>query len=232
MKEIKFAFKQVVPIVFTYIFVGIAFGILMSDAGYSWLWTLLASFFIYAGSMQIVIVTLLSSGAALYTVALMTFFINVRHIFYGVGFVDRFRSMGWRYPYMVLTLTDEVYSILCSAEYPDDIDRKRTDFFISLMSHMTWVISSVAGAVLGRIIPYDMTGIDFSCTAFFVVVCVNQWQRSGSHIPALTGLISAVVFYFLLGPDSFLLPALSVSLIVLVLLRGPVERMDGGLKHV
>ena len=34
----------------------------------------------------------------------------------------------------------------------------------------------------------------------------------------------ALVFYFLLGPDRFLIPALSASMIALALLRGPVTR--------
>ena len=62
-------------------------------------------------------VSLLQAHAPLITVAIMSFFINARHIFYGVAFIEKFRKMGWKYPYMVLTLTDETYSILCFVKY-------------------------------------------------------------------------------------------------------------------
>ena len=107
MKEFRFAVKNTIPIFFTYLFIGIAFGILMSDAGYSILLTTASSLFIFAGSMQIVMVPMMTSGASLPSLAFMAFFINARHIFYGIGFIEKFRRMGWRYPYMILTLTDD-----------------------------------------------------------------------------------------------------------------------------
>jgi 4-azaleucine resistance transporter AzlC len=128
MKSFRFAAKQIVPLLFSYIFVGIAFGILINKAGYSPIWAFLSAIFIYAGSMQIIMVSLMTSGVPLYMIGVMTFFINARHIFYGIGFVDKFRKMGWRYPYMVLTLTDETYSVLCSLEYPEDVDEQDVDF--------------------------------------------------------------------------------------------------------
>lgn len=93
MRELRFAFKQTIPIFFTYLFIGIAFGILMHDAGYGVVLSTLSALVIFAGSMQIVMVPMMSAGASLPALALMTFFINARHIFYGIGFVEQFR--GW-----------------------------------------------------------------------------------------------------------------------------------------
>lgn len=227
MKTFRFAVKQIVPILFEYLFVGLAFGILIHAAGYSALWSCLAGVFIYAGSMQLIMVSLLTAGAPLYTVACMTFLINARHIFYGLGFVDKFRRMGWQYPYMVLTLTDETYSILCSIKYPEGVDEKKVDFYIAFTCHLFWIFSCTLGALLGEMLPFNMAGIEFSATSFFVTVCVNQWRQFGSHFPAIAGLTSAIVFYILLGADRFILPALSVSLIILVIMKDTITpRME------
>jgi len=232
MKEFRFALKQTFPIFFTYLFIGIAFGILMTEANYSTLTTILCSIFIYAGSMQIVMVPLLQAGASLVTIAIMTFFINARHLFYGVGFIDRFRKMGWRYPYMVLSLTDETYSILCSVQYSDELDQKKTDFYISLINQCYWILGSFLGSCAGRFLPFDLTGIDFSATAFFLVVVLNQIKQYRSKIPVLTGLVSAVLFYLFLGPDYFIIPALSVSMITLILLKDIVsKKMEESYEH-
>jgi 4-azaleucine resistance transporter AzlC len=200
----------------------------MIEAGYSIFWVILSSIFIYAGSMQIVMISLLTSGVPLYTLAIMTFFINGRHIFYGIGFIDKFRKMGWKYPYMALTMTDETYSIMCNIKYPEDVNEQKVDFYIAAFLHVFWLVITMIGAWIGKIFPFDMGGIEFSATAFFVTVCVNQWQSFNSHIPAITGLISSVAFYFILGADNFILPALSISLIVLVIMRDKIYYRSGG----
>lgn len=228
MREVRFAFRQTVPILFTYVFLGIAFGVMMTEAGYAAGWSVLCAVCIYAGSLQIVMVSLLQAGASLPVVAVMTFFINARHIFYGVGFIERFRKMGWRYPYLVLALTDETYSILCSVRFEDGVDENRATFFIALFNQSYWVLGCLLGGLAGQVLPWDLTGIDFSATAFFLVVVINQWRASRSRIPAAVGLTSALVFYLLLGPDRFLIPALSVSVLALAVLKDTVLRREEG----
>lgn len=228
MKAVRFALKQIIPLLFSYLFVGLASGLLLHKAGYAPIWAFLSALFIYAGSMQIVMVTLMTSGVPLYMVAVMTLFINARHIFYGISFIDEFRAIGrrkgqaWKYPYMALTLTDETYSVLCSLKVPEEIDRGKVEFSILLFCHLLWVASCTLGAVLGQMLPVDMTGIEFSATALFVAVVVNQWQEADSHLPAIIGLLSAVAFYFISGPNGLILPALSMSVIALVLLKNKI----------
>ncbi len=225
-KTLRFAFKLSLPILFGYVFLGIAFGILMNEAGYGPLWSFFAAVFIYAGSMQFVMVPLLMAGTPLITVAVMTLFINSRHIFYGLGFIDRFRRMGWRYPYMVLSLTDETYSVLCSASCPEDVNEDNALFALSLLNHCYWILGCVLGTLLGGLIPIDFTGIDFSMTALFVVIFINQWKQYRSHIPALTGLACGVLSLLIFGADRFLLPALSVTVLILAAMKPRLEHKE------
>ena len=231
MKEFNFAIKQTFPIFFTYLFIGIAFGILMGDAGYPPFLSLVAGFFIYAGSLQIVMVSLLQAHAPLITVAIMSFFINARHIFYGVAFIEKFRKMGWKYPYMVLTLTDETYSILCSVKYEENLDREKVDFYISFVNHMYWIFGCILGSYLGNFIPWDMRGIDFSATAFFLYIVVFSIFKISlvflerkiilficfHNITKGQGIISCP--YIILGADRFLIPALSLTVVILTILK-------------
>ena len=227
MKELRFAVKNTVPIFFTYLFIGIAFGILMSDAGYSVLLTTASSLFIYAGSMQLVMVPMMASGASLLSLAVMAFFVNARHVFYGIGFIEKFRRMGWRSPYMILALTDETYSVLCSVKYDEGLDQARASFLIALLNHSYWIFGSFVGACAGRFLQFDMRGIEFSATALFLVVVVNQWRQYRSRLPFLTAAVSALGFYLLLGKEYFLIPTLVSCLAGLLLLRKPVEQREG-----
>lgn len=209
-ENFRYAVAKSVPVFFGYIFLGIAFGILMAKAGYGPLWTLGASLFIYAGSMQFVLVSFLAAGAPLGLVALTTLFINGRHIFYGLSFVDRFKKMGKYYPYMVFSLTDETYSVLCSCPEEKVEQEPRILFWISALDQSYWAAGSLIGALAGGLLPFDFQGIEFSMTALFLVIFLDQWKGSNGHSPAIAGLAVSAFFLALLGPNRFLLPALLV----------------------
>ncbi|MGN1147227.1 MAG: AzlC family ABC transporter permease [Lachnospiraceae bacterium] len=217
--EYTYAFTQTIPVLLGYIFLGIAFGLMLQDAGYNWLWAFLISLCVYAGSMQFVLVTLLAGGASLLSTFAMTLFINGRHIFYGLSFIEKYKKMGRAYPYMVFSLTDETYSVLCSLKVPEGMDEKKVSFMISALDQLYWIAGSVAGALIGQMITLDTTGIDFSMTALFVVIVVNQWLENKNHFPAIVGFVAAVLSLLLLGPDKFLLPALTLSMMILLIFR-------------
>lgn len=227
--HIAFAFRQTVPVMLGYIFLGIAFGLLLQDAGYNFWWAFLISVTVYAGSMQFVLVSLLAGGAGLLYSAVMTLFINGRHIFYGLSFVEKYKKMGRACPYMIFSLTDETYSVLCGTKVPEGMEEDKVFFWISLLDHSYWVLGSVLGAVAGSSITFDSTGIDFSMTALFIVIVVEQWQEQKSHFSALLGGISGIMWLIILGPDRFILPALCSCVMVLLAVRGRVT--DGRLKE-
>ena len=109
-KEVlKQAFVKALPITGSYLFVSMAYGLMMQEAGLSWFWSLFTSLTVYTGAFQFVLVTFLSSGASILTIALTALFMNSRQFFYGLTFVEDFKKMGKRYPYMVHTMTDETY---------------------------------------------------------------------------------------------------------------------------
>lgn len=219
LREVRFAFAQTVPVLLGYLFLGMAFGLMLNDAGYSFWWAFLASVVIYAGSMQFVLVTLLSGGASLIYTVIMTLFINGRHVFYGLSFIEKFRNMGKMYPYMVFSLTDETYSVLCSLRVPADLSEKNISFMIAFFDHIYWIVGGVLGAVIGQLLTFDTTGVDFSMTALFVVIVLNQWMEMKKHGPALLGAVVGIVCLLILGPDKFLLPALTTTALILLGVR-------------
>lgn len=221
MQELRYAFRQTIPVLCGYLFLGLAFGLLMQQAGYGWPWAVLTSVIVYAGSMQFVLVGMLGGGfASLLSVALTTLSVNSRHLFYGLSFLETFRKMGKARPYMIFSLTDETYSLLCNLHPPKALNADRVRLYIALLDHLYWVAGSAAGAVLGSVLPFDLTGIDFAMTALFVVIFVEQWCAAKSHLPALAGAVFALLWLVILGPDRFLLPALVCTVLALLLGRG------------
>lgn len=220
----RFAFRQSLGVLFGYVFLGTAFGILLRQAGFGALWSLAFSGLVYAGSLQFVLAGFLAALTALPTVALMSLFINARHLFYGLSFIERFRSMGKKRPYMIFSLTDETYSVLCGMdEVPAGVDKNGAMFLVALLDQLYWVAGSLLGTFAGGL-PLDFTGIDFSMTALFLVIFLEQWRGAKSHLPALLGLGCGAVFLLALGPDNFLLPALCTTVAVLLLARPVLNR--------
>ncbi|MGI6668414.1 MAG: AzlC family ABC transporter permease [Acetivibrionales bacterium] len=224
---IKFCFRKTVPVMFGYLFLGYAFGILFQQTGYNWVWALLSSLVVYAGSLQFVLTGLLASGASIATVAVTTLFINSRHIFYGLPFLKKFRDMGRKFPYMVFSLTDETYSVLCSCEYPDGVDEKKASFCIALLNHCYWIAGTLAGALTGHLAAIDLPGIEFSMTALFVTIFIEQWKGSKCHMPAVIGLVSGILFLLLLGSGKFIMPSLIATVLFLLIAKPFVEKNAG-----
>ena len=183
-----------------------------------------SALFIYAGSMQIVMVPMMTSGASLIAIAIMTFFINARHLFYGIGFIEQFRSMGWKKPYMILTLTDETYSLLCSVHYDPELDKDKAAFLISFLDHMYWITGGVLGNMIGSVLPFSTNGIEFSMTAIFVASFTEQWMTNKDHFPALVGLITSAMCLYVFGIDIFLIPAMIIITIILLIFRKKEEK--------
>ncbi len=205
---LKYAWKASLPVMAGYLVLGIGFGVLLEDKGYGWWWAALMSLTIYAGSMQYVAVDLLAGGATIVSAALMTIFVNIRHVFYGLTMLEKYNATGREKPYLIFALTDETYSLVCSAQLPDGIDEKRYDLYISLLNQGYWVIGSVMGAVAGAVIPFLSTGIDFSMTALFVVIFVEQWEKTKQHLSAVSGIVISVLCRIVFGASSFLIPAM------------------------
>ena len=89
----KDAFLKSIPIMCSYLFVSMAYGMMMENAGYHWYYSLLASMTIYTGAFQFVLITFLSSGASVITIMITAFLMNSRQAFYSLSFLDVFRDI-------------------------------------------------------------------------------------------------------------------------------------------
>ena len=216
------AFIATLPVLSGYVVLGTGFGILLQSKGFGLPWAVAMSALIYAGSMQYLAVDLLAGGAGLIAAALTTLMVNARHLFYGVSMIGKYKDTGWRKPYLIFGLTDETYSLNCAGEQSKD-----WYFLVTLFNQIYWVAGSALGAVLGTVLPFSTEGIDFSLTALFITVFVEQWRGTKDHIPALIGVGASGGCLLAFGADNFLIPAM-VTITAALALYGKTE---GGKRH-
>lgn len=215
VKALKAAFPVTIPVMMGYLFIGVAYGVLMAGKGNALIWTFLMSLFVYAGSMQFVAVNFFAGPLNWAAVVIMTLMVNVRHVFYGLSMLPKFRDMGKKKPYMIFSLTDETFSLLCSANVPEGVNRNWFLLFISLLDQLYWIVGSMLGGIAGSLIPFNTRGIDFAMTALFVVIFTEQWESSKEHLPAIVGVAVSIVCLILFGASNFILPSMMGIVLVL-----------------
>lgn len=222
-KAFLYSLKHSIPIFISFIPVGLAYGVLMQSAGYNFMWSGACSLFVFAGSLQFLMVSFFAGGVSLFTVAIMALLLNSRHIFYGLPFIEKFRSFGkWKY-FLIFALPDETFSLHCSHNFGEDVDEKKAYIMTAALVLIYWVVLSILGALIGSLIPFDTTGIDFALTALFIIILLDQMKDSGSKLPAVIALVSSIICLAIIGPQNFILPSLVITVVLLIAFRGNLE---------
>ena len=221
---LRAAFPATIPVLTGYLCIGMAYGLLMANAGYGVFWALLLSLLCYAGSMEFVAVSLLTAGFDPVQALLMALMINARHAFYGLSMLEKYRGTGWARPFLIFSLTDETFSLVSTLEPLDGVTRRDFYFWISLLDYLYWQVGSVLGALIGGLLPFDTTGLDFALTALFIVLFLEQWRKRENRPAALIGLGCTAVSLAAVGADRLVIP--DMVLILAVLLGGRNKLCD------
>ncbi|MBE6686608.1 MAG: branched-chain amino acid transporter AzlC [Ruminococcaceae bacterium] len=233
-KALTRSLKDTLPILAGYLVLGIGFGFMLAKAGFATYWALIMSVTMYAGSMQYVGVGLIAEAVSVGYAVMMTVLVNIRHVFYGVSLIDKYRGTGWRKVYMMFALTDETYSLVSTTELPEGVDKKKYYFFVSVFDQFYWICGCCIGCFLGNFLDgFNSAGIEYAMTALFVCIFADQWITSGRklitkrHISAVVGVAStlgSLIVCNMLGTEYFLIPSMIIILVALILLRPVLDR--------
>ena len=222
-KAFKAALPYTLPICIGFIVLGMSYGFLMRSKGFPLIYPMLMSLFIFAGSMEFVTVNLLLSDFNPLHVFFLTLMVNARHIFYGISMLDKYKNCVWKKPYLIFGMCDETFTVNCAVTPPEDVDKGWFMFFVTLLNQIYWVSGATLGALLGYIIHFDASGIEFVMTALFVVMFINQWEETKEHTPALMGLGCSLLCLVIFGSSNFIIPAMILIVLCLSLCKVRLE---------
>lgn len=122
-KALKAAFPHTIPILAGFCFLGMAYGIYMSTAGFSFVYPMCMSLLIYGGSLEFVAVEMLLGPFAPVQTFIMTVLIQARHLFYGLSMLEKFKGLGWKKFYLIFGMCDETFSVNYTVQIPEGVDR-------------------------------------------------------------------------------------------------------------
>ena len=215
---VRSALKISLPIMFGFVPLGIAFGLLFQELGYPWFFATLMGIIVYAGAAQFMAIGFLSAGLGVLEIAMSTFFLNSRHMFYGLAFLESFGNWNLRKFYLIFGMTDETYALLTTIKVPENYIKERFYLFITLFAQLYWVLGCTIGALSADILTFNTDGIEFAATALFVVLLIEQWIMVRRILPFILGFIASIIalIFFV---NHMLLIAIMISIASIVILR-------------
>ena len=212
------------PIFFGYVSIGIPFGLMVAQAGYPWWLAPLMSVTMYTGTGQYIAIGMFAAGAGLAQIMLVQVLVGIRHVFYGLSLLTKFKGVGKWKAFLIYALTDETYAVLCSVDAP--AGKKPGPFYsaIAAMDLFYWTLGAIIGGVAGSLINFSFEGVDFALTALFCVILTEQILASKDFLPPAIGIASSVAAAVLervgiLPQGNMLLLSLSVGITALALAK-------------
>lgn len=218
------AFPYTLPICIGFIFLGMSYGFLMRSKGFSFVYPMCMSLFIFAGSMEFLTVNLLLTAFNPIYGFCLALMVNARHLFYGISMLDKYKGVGKKRWYLIFGMCDESFTINCTVNPPEGVDQGWFMLFVTLLNHIYWVAAATLGALLGYIVQFNTTGIEFVMTSLFVVMFINQWEETDDHSPALAGVICSIVCLFAFGSGYFIIPGMALMIFWFALKKEKAKR--------
>jgi 4-azaleucine resistance transporter AzlC len=209
------AFQASLPTFFGYIPTAFAFGFLFQRLELVWYLAPLMSLLAYGASAQFLAISLLSVGASLLEIGVATLVINSRHIFYGLSLFKRYKTNILQKIYMMLCLTDETYSTLTVSTLENEEEDFYYCFYLSMFNHLYWVLGTTLGTLAGNQLSLDLPGLDFTLTALFAVLTIEQAYTVKNLTPFLYALVASLIA-IVLFPNQMLFMAIAFVTIFLI----------------
>lgn len=209
------AFPHTLPVLASFLILGMTYGVLMQTKGYGIIWSVLMSAIAFCGSMQFVAITLLTTVFNPIQALVLSLSVNARHLFYGLAMLKKYQGLGKFRAFLIFTLCDETFSICCTLEPPEGVVPKYFYFAVSFLNYFYWVFGTFLGGVVGNMLSFNTAGLDFALTALFLVLFLEQWKKVQNRLPAVIGTACSVTGLIIFGKSSFIIPSMMIMLAVL-----------------
>lgn len=207
------AFKATIPVFASAYILGLAYGVIMQSKGYNVFWSTLMSTVAFCGSMQFAAIPLLTSAFNPLQAFLLSVMVNARHLFYSISMLERYRGIGKIRYFLIYVLSDESFSISYALS-DDKINRKYYYISVSLFVALYWIGGTFTGGLLGEVIPFDTTGLDFALTALFAALLFEQIKNNNTRKAAATGTLCTLVCLIAFGKGAFMIPTMALMLVI------------------
>lgn len=187
MHWMKRAFARAGVVWFGLFVMGMGFGVLATNLGFPWWAAFLISATVLAGSVEFILIGLIASQTSLVAIAVTTFLVNFRHLFYGLTYPLEIVEGKLKKLYLMFSLVDEAFALNVTEKDP------RVMWWVHVGLHASWAMGSLTGAIGGARFLGNTQGLDFALIALFTVLALDSWQMTKDKVGAGLALGAAVV---------------------------------------
>ena len=206
-----------------YAVLGFAFGLLLVSFDYPWYLAPIMSLFIYAGALQFVAINFFNLKAGMIDIAIASWFVNIRQSFYGLSLLKRFKDTGNLKAYLIFGLTDETYALLTTIKDDESLNKRWYYFFLTAFNQSYWFVGSTLGAIVRSNIKFNTAGLEFSLTALFVVLCIEQYKNLRNIVPFIIGASASISALCFVPSDKMLIVSIIIALFLMFIFKKRVE---------
>ncbi len=192
---------------------GVALGLLVIQAGLPWWLAPALSIGIFAGSVELLLVSMIAAATPLVTIAATVFALNFRHVFYPLSFPIQVVKPGIGRAYSIYAMIDEAYATYVLMP-PEKLTSSRM-LTGQLLMQAYWVGGGLVGVSVASLLPEPIEGFEFALVSLFIVMALDA-ARSRREIPSviLAGLSIAIAMVAF--PHAALLAALAIFTLTLI----------------
>lgn len=224
LAALKAAFPHTLPILAGFVVLGMGFGIYLRSSGLPLWYPTVTSILVFGGSLEFLLVSMLLAPFQPISVFFLSLLVQIRHLFYGLTLLKKYRGRGLKSLYLIYSMCDETFSVNCSTEVPEGVDEGWFMFFVSLLNQSYWVISVTLGSLLGGALTKYSEGVEFVMTAMFCVIFIRAMEKKENRISGIIGVVATLFSLIVFGKSVFLIPSMILILIFLFLFREKIEK--------
>ena len=187
--------RAILPLALGVAVYGLAFGLLASQAGFSWVETGVMGAAVLAGASQIVAVERLAAGAGIVAALVAGVVLNLRLLLITASVRELFAGRPlWQRVLGAHLSTDENWALTVEQR-----SRGREVGYWFLVGGgaallVAWVSSSALGVIFASWVPEPETyALDFAFTAAFIAICRALWRGKSDLLPWAVAVATVVV---------------------------------------
>ncbi|CAM3119316.1 AzlC family ABC transporter permease [Sporolactobacillus spathodeae] len=191
IRTIRTAFTEATPLVLAVATYGLSYGVLATQAGFNRAETVGMSLFVFSGTIQMVAVAMIMTGASIASIFVTSILLNLRNLLYGAALSSGLgtnRKLRWL---LAPGISDEPF-VLATAYFKKNGPSPLYYSVLTLMFYSAWVISSLIGALAGNQINPQTWGLDLTFPVTFIALLVPSLKGR----PALATALAAVGIAF------------------------------------
>lgn len=190
---------EVIPITLSICLFGMIFGLIATKSGLTLLQSMSMSVFIFAGTAQFAMLTLINEHVTLISIVVTTLFINSRHLLMGLSLSAYYNKFSRRFANSAaFFLIDEQYAITLN-NFRRARCNKRSIIIISLLFYGSWIVGTYIGVNVSDSFKYISTSaLGFGITAMFLAISYSYIQSKVNVIIFLICGLLAILLYLLL----------------------------------